>query len=293
MKMSSEISIVNIVFLLLVVPFSMLMEGFRRKLVARMQNRKGPPVWQVFYDVAKLIRKGKTDSLARKNVLFRIAPMLYLASTLVLFLIVPFSILSFEYDFILLVYLLVLSSALYILAGFASNNPYSTISAMRELILVVTYEMVFTISLITVFVYTNSISFAALDASLLLVKLPLAAFCFASTLLVETRITPFDTVEAGTEVLEGIKTEYAGRNLALLEIAKDLKQVFFAMLFIVLFIGRLDLIGMILGTMVMIFWFAFSLATTCRYRVDQAFLAFRFILILAVIEFIRIHFIIW
>ncbi|MBL7100505.1 MAG: NADH-quinone oxidoreductase subunit H [Nanoarchaeota archaeon] len=290
--MGLELNIVNITFLLLVVPFALVMEGIRRKTVARMQNRIGPPIWQPIYDVLKLFKKGRSDTLAKENPFFKIIPVIAFLIALTLFFFIPFSIVSFQHDFIFLIYLLVLESALFVLAGFAANNPYSAIASMRELILMVCYEMIFAIVIITIFVFENVLTIAQFDSSLLLWKLPLAFICFIAVAAVEIRITPYDTVDAPTEVLEGMENEYSGKGLAFLKMADALKMTFFAFLILYFFIGSLNFILLAL-TPLAVMVFAFIQATTGRYRVDQTFKRLTIFLALALIEIIRIKFIIW
>lgn len=291
--MTLDINIVSVIFLVLIIPFSLLAEGIRRKILARMQNRIGPPIWQPVYDVIKLWKKAPSDTLAKKNIFFTITPILYFVITFALFLFIPFSIISFEYDFILFIYILVLDSLLYVLVGLASNNPYSIIGSTRELTLMVCYEIVFTIVIITIFVFNNVISLSQFNSLFLFWKLPIAAVCFFYVALVEIRVTPYDTVEAYTEVLESVKSEYSGKGLAFLEFAKALKLIFFAMLAVFLFIGLDNLLLFFILSILMVIVFAFTQATTCRYRIDQVFKIFTIVLVFAIIEFVRIKFIIW
>lgn len=291
--MSLELSIVNVICILLVVPFALLMEGIRRKSVARMQNRIGPPVWQPIYDIIKLFQKGGSDTLARENLFFKITPAITFLIALAFFLFIPFNIVSFQHDFIFLIYLLVLESALFVLAGFASNNPYSAIASMRELILMVCYEMVFAIVILTIFIFENILTISQLDSSFLFLKLPIAAVCFIAIAAVEIRITPYDTVDAPTEVLESIKTEYSGEGLAFLKAAEALKITFFALLTVYFFIGSFNMPLLLILVPLTIIGFAFIQATTGRYRVDQTFKRLTFFLILALVEFVRIKFIVW
>ncbi|MFH1638606.1 MAG: complex I subunit 1 family protein [Candidatus Woesearchaeota archaeon] len=286
--MNLDLSIANVVFILLIVPFALLMEGVRRKVIARMQHRVGPPVWQPFYDVLKLLKKGETRSLANENWFYRWTPFLYFITTIVLFMFIPLAMLSFEYDFILLIYLLVLDSALYVLAGFASNNPYSTIGSMREMVVMVCYEMIFTVAIVAVMVAEKATSLAEIGNSFILFKVPLAAICLFYVVLIEVRVTPYDTVEAGTEILESVKTEYYGRNLAYMELSKDLKTTFFAMLWIFLFIGVHNILLFLALTVLMVWVLGFTQATTCRYRLDQVLKRYTFVLGIALFELARI-----
>lgn len=288
-----ELSTVNIVFMLLLVPFALILEGIRRKTIARMQNRIGPPIWQPVYDILKLFQKGDSDTLAKDNPLFKIVPLLVFLAAVALFLFIPFSIVSFQHDFIFLIYLLVLESALFVLAGFASNNPYSAIASMRELILMVCYEMIFAIVILTVFIFENVSTIAQFDSLLLLWKLPIAFICFIALAVVETRIQPYDTVDAPTEVLESIRNEYSGKGLAFLKMADILKRTFFVAMLLYFFMGNFNTLIFLALMPVTIMVFAFVQASRCRYRVDQTFKRLTFYLILALIEIVRIKFIVW
>jgi NADH-quinone oxidoreductase subunit H len=177
--------------------------------------------------------------------------------------------------------------------GLASNNPYAIIGSMRELILMLSYEMVLTVALITIFVFNNILSVAQFDSFLLFWKLPIAAICFFSVACLELRITPYDTIEASTEILESVKSEYSGRGLAFIELGKALKFTFFAILTVFLFIGNFNLLLFFVLSVLMVIIFSFTQASTCRYRLDQTSKIFIFILILALVEFIRIKYIIW
>ena len=288
-----DISMLKIMLLIFVIPISLLFEGIRRKLIARMQNRIGPPVWQPFYDIIKLWEKGESDSKASENIFFRITPILYLITTFALFLFIPFPIISFPFDFILFIYILILSGALYILSGFASNSPYGSIGSMRETVLMVCYEIIFAVVIITFILYTNIESLISLNQTFLFLKLPLASLSLIIVALIEMRITPLDTVEAQTEIMGSVETEFSGKGLALLEISKDLKSVFFIFLITILFFGFKDVLIFSLISLIMLFVFTFLQATTCRYRLDQTFNLLIFILLLAIIELIRINYLVW
>lgn len=291
--MNLELSTASVVFLLLLVPFALLMEGVRRKIVARMQNRIGPPVWQPIYDVLKLFQKGDSDTLAKDNPFFRTIPALTVLAGIVPFLLMPFNIVSFQHDFIFLIYLLVLESALFVLAGFASNNPYSAIAGMRELILMVCYEMIFAIVILTIFIFEGVLTIAGFDSLLLFWKLPIAFICFMALIAIEIRITPYDTTDAPTEVLESIRNEYSGRDLAFLKIADALKTTFFAVMLLYFFIGNFNMVLFLALIPVAVLVFSFIQATTCRYRVDQTFKRLTIYLIFALVEIVRIKFIVW
>jgi len=291
--MNLELSILRVLFLILIFPVSLIFEGLRRKLIARMQNRIGPPIWQPFYDVAKLLKKEEMNSLASENILFKILPILTLISSFLLFFFIPFTIFSFHMDFILFLYIFILSGALYTLAGFASNSPFGQLGSMRDIVLMVCYETIFVVSIFSFIVYSNVDSIGSLDQRFLVLRLPLASVCLFVVALLESRITPLDTIEATTEIMGGVETEYSGKYLALLNVAKYLKFTFFVFLLSKLLFGFSSLLLFSLSSLAVLFILVLSQATTSRYSFDQTLNLLKVFVFIAVLEFVRIRFVVW
>jgi formate hydrogenlyase subunit 4 len=275
----------EIIFLLLVPFIALLYEGVLRKLNARFQNRIGPPVLQPFYDIMKLFGKKPLDS--QNDPFYKHAPLLYFISVYALFLFIPFSIVAFDYDFVLLLYLTILASSFYVLAGLSSDNPFSIIGSMREMILMVVYEITLVIAVFNFMLRTNVISFASFDSNLMILSLPISAACLALVSLLEVHVTPFDTTEAPTEIMGGSRTEYSGRNLALMNMSMSMKRMFFVLFLPFLFFSR-DILVIVPLSFVFLFLYGLCQATTSRYRVDQAFNVYFYVMIFALIEFILI-----
>ncbi len=292
MNMHLPTSIAIIIKFLLLIPLSLLVEGLFRKLLARMENRVGPPIIQPFYDVVKLFGKKKSNSKGYKSVLFGMIPFLYFISTYTLFLFL-LGVVHFEFDFIMFIYMIVLSSALYILLGLVANSPFGAMGSLRDMLLMVCYEIVLTICVFAFVVYSNVLSLSQLNESWLILKLPLASLCMIVVALVEIRITPFDTAEAEPEIIGGIETEYSGRGLAFIELSKCMRSLFFVVMLTKFLLNPVGVISFILFSFLMLFVLAFSEITTARYRTDQTFNMLVIILLLSVIEFIRLYFVVW
>ncbi len=278
----------DILFFALTPAFALFFEGIRRKLVARMENRIGPPIWQPFYDIIKLWKKKKSDSSAYGNIFFRISPFLYFLSALALFLFIPFSIISFSYDFILLIYITILCSGFYVLSGFSSDSPFGIVGSMREMITMVVYEICLAVVIFTFMIYSGALSFAGYNVNFAFLSLPISAFCLFLICSIEIKITPSDTAEAPTEIMDGYKTEFSGRGLVFLELVGYMKLTFFAFLAAFLLFGKIGALYTFLASLFFIFLFSFSQATTPRYRVDQVFKLYIIILILALLDLTRI-----
>jgi len=275
----------EIIFFLLIPFIAMLYEGLHRKINARLQNRIGPPIIQPFYDIKKLFQKKKLKS--QNDPFFNYSPIFYFLSTYALFLFIPFSIIAFNFDFVVLAYITILSSAFYVLAGLSSDNPFGIVGSMREMILMVAYEIALVIVVFNFVIRAGVLSLGNFDSTFLLLSAPISSAALAAILLVELHITPMDTSEAAAEIMSGSGTEYSGRSLAFFELATYLKRLFFVFLMPMLLFSK-DIIMILPLSLLFLFIYSFTQATTPRYRVDQAFKVCFLIMILALIDFIII-----
>jgi NADH-quinone oxidoreductase subunit H len=206
---------------------------FDRKITARVQFRKGPPLLQPFYDFFKLLLVKETI-LPRHGspVVFMLAPLLAVfgATMAGLFILLPlFNITTgFRGDLLVIFYLLTLPSFSYILGSVASGNPLAAVGGSREIKLVISYELTFL--LIIAAVIMKSEQHFDLDTVIAMqrsgtpfigsisgVLLFIAAvFCIQAKL----GLVPFDMPEAETELSSGIYIEYSGPPYAMIKLAK-------------------------------------------------------------------------
>lgn len=269
----------------LALPFmAVVLDGAYRIVVARMQNRQGPPLLQTWYDLDKLWGKGFLN--LQDDPFFRAAPILYFIATLAMFLFVPIGLMAFQYDFIFLIYLTILASAFYVLAGVSSDSPYGIVASMREMVLMVCYEISLALGIFTIMIASGATSFAGLTGTPILMA-PFAAIVLFVVVLAETHITPFDTASAETEVLAGAETEYPGKGLFFIEFARVMHRFFYALLLPFLFFGG-NIIAVAIGAPIIYLMLAYSKVTSPRYRVDQAWWALFLVLLIALAEFVRV-----
>ena len=121
---------------------------FDRKVTARVQFRKGPPVLQPFYDFFKLILVKETILPKHgSKIAFLAAPVfaVFGATMAGVFILLPlFSInTGFKGDIIVIFYLLTIPSLVYILGALASGNPLASVGGSREMKLILSYELTF------------------------------------------------------------------------------------------------------------------------------------------------------
>jgi ech hydrogenase subunit B len=217
------ISILNAIVIIVLAPFiGGLISGIDRKLTARMQGRMGPPLLQPFYDVAKLFEK--------ENIVVTASQHTYIISYLV-FIIVSCALFFAGGDLLLVIFAFTLAHVFLVLGAYAAHSPYSFIGAERELLQIMAYEPIIIIAAVGMYMVGGS--FYVQD--LLALKLPMVLYLpgvFAGILTILTiklRKSPFDlsmSHHAHQEIVKGVTTEYAGPNLARIEIAHWYENVF-------------------------------------------------------------------
>lgn len=226
-----------------------------RKVSAWMQIRLGPNrvgpkgMFQSLADTIKLIvKEGLTPNGADK-LLFNVAP--FIAMIVAMLLLAP---IAFASNFQLwdlnigVLYVSAISSLSVIsilMAGWASNNKYSLIGAMRSGAQIVSYELSAGLSVLTIVVLTGSLQVSQIIESqrygwwLFKGHIPviIAFVTFIIAVTAETNRAPFDMAEAESELTAGFHTEYSGMKFALFFLAE------YANVFIVCAIGATLFLG--------------------------------------------------
>jgi len=228
--------------------FGLLLKGFDRLWVARMQSRVGPPITQAFYDVRKLLTKQTLVPAGAVRWLFVSMPALALTASLLVLLYLPlagFDPLFEGYgDLILVVYLLAIPSVALVIGGFASGSPYGSIGAQREMVMMVAYELPLAIVIVALAWFHGSFDIGVMvddpaweqvgvlgGGGLLLLMASLFYIIPA-----ELAKVPFDSPEAETEIAGGLLVEYSGRNFALFYLTDGVKTVVVAAIMVALFV---------------------------------------------------------
>ncbi|MCJ7448816.1 MAG: NADH-quinone oxidoreductase subunit H [Bacteroidales bacterium] len=206
---------------------------FDRKITARVQFRKGPPLLQPFYDFFKLLLVKETILPKHGSpVIFLLAPVLSVfgATTAGIFILLPlFNITTgFRGDLLVIFYLLTIPSFSYIIGSLASANPLAAVGGSREMKLILSYELTFLLFIAGVIMkcgqefnlYTiiqtqqeGSPFIGSISGVLLFI---VGIFCIQAKLA----LVPFDMPEAEAEITEGIFIEYSGAAYALIKLAK-------------------------------------------------------------------------
>ncbi|MBS3741103.1 MAG: NADH-quinone oxidoreductase subunit H [Candidatus Cloacimonetes bacterium] len=223
-----------------------------RKVSAKVQFRVGPPFFQNFYDVFKLM--GKEIVLIKNSpyFLFIIAPIIAFASVTITATLVGMSFfyqVGFGADLLFIIYLTVIYSVSLIIGGSSTGNIYSSIGAGREMKMVLSDEVAFILVLLVPIIkagYTINlaqiINFQANNGMIIGSASGIIAFIIG-IICVQAKMgmQPFDIAEAETEIVEGPLMEYSGPLLAFWKLSHYIMYVFFPMLLVILFWGGANL----------------------------------------------------
>jgi formate hydrogenlyase subunit 4 len=274
--------IINVLLVLLVAPF---FEGVIRKVTARVQSRQGPPIWQPYLDILKLLGKEDIES-GESPRLQRLAAYLSLGTVLTLAWFVPMGTaapMAGAGDAVLLIYLLTLCGICTLLAGLAAGSTYSLFGVSREMMAMLTLEPLLAVALIIGAVEVGSLRIdEILHASVYsLQSPPLAGALMLIVLLLSLQAfvgkIPFDIAEAETEIMEGPLMEYSGPKLVLFRYAQMSRLVVYCALLVGLFFPwgntwfyPLNIVILLAKISILVLLITVVGATHARYRIDQA-----------------------
>ncbi len=259
-----------------------------RKVTARVQFRKGPPLLQPFYDFLKLLLVKETI-LPKKGsaVFFLLAPVLSLfgASAAAVVILLPALGISsgFHGDILVLFYLLVIPSLMFIAGALASGNPLSAVGASREIKLVLSYELTFLLVIAGVILKAgNSISLDTImqlqqsqGAFIGSVSGVLMFIALLFTLQAKAGFVPFDLAEAETEIAEGVFMEYSGSAYAIIKYTKYILLFILPVFAAEVFFGGLrfagfDILWSILKILAVLILMVLIRNTNPRLKIGQA-----------------------
>ena len=233
--------------------FGLILKGLDRKVAARMQYRVGPPLRQPFIDVKKLLFKENIVPKDAVEWVFNGAPVVALASSILVLMYIPFSgessLLNKYGDLVLILYLLIIPALSMVIGGFASGSPYATVGAQREMVAMMSYEFPLAVIVIAIGWVLSNDGISAAFALSTIINNPVwghVGIIGAGGLLIllfslivvtpgELSKIPFDAPEAETELGGGILVEYSGRNLAMFYLADGVKTVVLSSLAVAIF----------------------------------------------------------
>ena len=236
---------------------AMILIFMERKVCAYFQCRIGPVrvgpwgLLQVVADVLKMLIKeiffvDKADKL-----LYGVAPLLVIFGSVGAFCFLPWNRGAHILDFNVGIFLLTAISSIGVvgifMAGWASNNKYSVVSAMRAAVQMISYEMSLCLCLITAVILTGTMQVSGIVESQsgpwgwLIVQGHVPAIIAFIVFLIagnaEANRGPFDMAEAESELTAGHHTEYSGMGFGFFYLAEFLNLFIIAGIATMVFLG--------------------------------------------------------
>jgi NADH-quinone oxidoreductase subunit H len=272
----------------------MLLVWLLRRGIARLADRFGPnrvglgrfnkertrqrfPLWGLMQSIAdgvKMFTKEDITPDRGDKWLHRIAPVVAIVPTFLVFAVVPFGKQIVAVDLnVGVLYVVAVSSIFTVVlltAGFSSNNKFSLLGALRTAAQMISYEVPMVLALVVPVLLAGSLSLSRiveaqsgwLGMRWFLFYFPLGPLAFVVyfiAALAEVNHTPFDLPEADSEIVAGYITEYSGMKFALFFMGEFLNQFLICGLAVTLFLGGWQgpgvQLGGVLGYLFSMFWF--------------------------------------
>ena len=223
--------------------------GFVRWLKARLQNRRGAPPWQPYFELRKLFGKEVVMS-NNASWLFRFTPYIVFGSTVTVLFLIPLIAAPLPFDAIgdllVVVYLLLMGTFFLALAGLDPGTAFGGMGASREMTVAAIAEPTIALSIFGLALSAGSTNLGTIVTETLahpgVVITPGHLLAFTALFIVtlaETGRLPVDNPSTHLELTmihEAMILEYSGRYLALIEWASWLKLTIFFVLLANLFV---------------------------------------------------------
>ena len=239
---------------------ALLLIWITRKVVSRIQDRIGPNrlgpygLFQTVADAAKLLSKEDIRPAEADIIAYTLAPILAVFGVLMSLAVIPFANGLIGVDLNVGVLFLVALGSIGIMAalmaGWSSNNKYALLAGFRVVAQLLSYEIPMVLAMLGPVLLVGSMrmneiaSFQRLEIFGLNLGLGYIGFIMPGMLLIylisalaEGEQTPFDLLEAESELIAGFHIEYSGMKFAMFFLAQFLNAFFLGAILVVLFLG--------------------------------------------------------
>ena len=270
--MDSTFIIEKSVVILVVFAFTMVMAMYstyaERKVAAFLQDRVGPNragpfgLFQPLADGLKLFSKEEFTPNTPNKFLFMVGPGISMGTALMTSAVIPWGdrlhlfgrdilLQATDIDVALLYFIGVVSVGVYgiMIGGWASNNKFSLIGAVRAASQMVSYEVAMGLSIIALLMMTGTLSLKEISLQQSgmnwnVFYQPLSFIIFLICAFAETNRTPFDLPECETELIGGYHTEYSSMKMGFYLFAEYANMFISSTILAVLFFGGYNYPGM-------------------------------------------------
>ena len=260
-----------------------------RKVVARIADRLGPNragplgILVAVADAIKMLTKEDiTPSNADKG-MFLAAPILILIPAVLLYAVVPFGKGMIAADLnIGILYVMALGSITLmamLMAGWGSNNKYALLGGFRAVAQLVAYEIPMALSILAVVLLSGTLSTYGIvlkqSGVPFALVVPAAFIVYFLCGLAEVGRSPFDLVEADSEIVAGYNIEYSGMKFAMYYISEYFNLFTISAMITTLFLGGWQwpilpsYLWFLIKCFCVIFVMMWIRGTWPRFRIDQ------------------------
>ena len=259
-----------------------------RRGMGRMQSRLGPNrtgpfgLLQPVADAVKVLLKENIVPDAADKLVHWLAPVIAFAPALMIFAVIPFQNGALLADLnIGILYIVAISSVSTVgvfMAGWGSSNKYSLLGAMRNVAAVVSYEIPLVLAIVGVVLIAGSLSLnqivVAQGIPFILLQ-PLGFLLFFAAGCAEINRSPFDLMEADSEIVAGFHTEYSGMKFAMFYLVEYAEAVAISAIIATLFLGGWrgpilpPWLWFVVKVIIVFFAMVWTRTTLPRIRIDQ------------------------
>jgi NADH-quinone oxidoreductase subunit H len=296
-----------------------------RKVAAWFQLRIGPNrvgpwgLLQTMADALKLVSKELTGTEKADKFLYNLAPYFVIISSLMALSVFPFTQEFQAFDINIGIFFLIAISSIgvigILLGGWASNNKFALIGAMRSGVQTISYELSVGLSLLTMVLITGTLQLSEIvevqKNGWLIVQGHIPAIIAFMIYMIagtaETNRAPFDMVEAESELGAGFHTEYSGMKFAYFFLAEFINMFIIAAIATTVFFGGwlspfgitesipwLGIFWFLGKTFMIVFLMMWFRWTFPRLRIDQLLtLEWKYLLPLNLLNIILMALIVW
>lgn len=230
---------------------SYLLGWLERKIIARVQSRRGPTyvgkfgILQNLADILKLLSKEWiSPDLADRPLFLMVLPAI-VAAMIVIFTFMPFTpdFLGINTTLGLFAVFVVVSffPLLLFFAGWTSGNKFASISAQRSVVLMVSYEIPLFLVIVAVAMLAGGFGFLGIVGSQMngwfALKMPIGFAVFFIVMLAELERPPFDLREADSELVAGWLTDVSAPYYGVALLLDYMRLLLGALLITVIFLG--------------------------------------------------------
>ncbi|MFC1997250.1 NADH-quinone oxidoreductase subunit NuoH [Chloroflexota bacterium] len=221
-----------------------------RKIAGRIQDRFGPNragpfgLLQPFADIIKIFSKEMITPTGADPVPFNLAPVVAVASVLLIWAVIPFAATVVGADIhVGVLYIIAVGSfgiVAILMAGWSSNNKFALLGAARAVAQMVSYEVPMVLALLIPVLLAGSMgvnSIVAAQNVWFVVLAPIAALVFLITSMAEVGRAPFDLLEAESEIVAGFHIEYSGMKFGMFYVGEFLHVFTIGALIATFFLG--------------------------------------------------------